>query len=165
MKTHWLRYLLLLLFLSLFVCDPGFAQFNQGNAPSSTNYFFAKPNELTLTVSVLGFVQRPGRYEISSTIDLINLMALAGGATADGAMNDVKLLRMNDTGGQIHTRELHLNLEDISKFSSNELKLQPGDIIQVDRTGWSAFRDTFTVVVGAAIITGAVAQVVYATKR
>jgi protein involved in polysaccharide export with SLBB domain len=165
MKTYWCRYIFVLLFLSLFVCDPGFAQLNQGNTPSSTNYYFAKPNEITLTVSVLGFVQRPGRYEISSSIDLINLMALAGGATADGAMNDVKLLRMTETGGQIRTHEIHLNLEDISRFTSNELKLQPGDIIQVDRTGWSAFRDTFTVVVGAAIITGAVAQVIYATKR
>ncbi len=165
MKTHSCRHLFFLLFIPLFICDSGFAQFNQGNATSATNYFFAKPNELTLTVSVLGFVQRPGRYEISASIDLINLMALAGGATADGAMNDVKLLRMTETGGQIRTREMHLNLEDISRFTSNELKLQPGDIIQVDRTGWSTFRDTFTVVVGAAIITGAVAQVVYATKR
>jgi protein involved in polysaccharide export with SLBB domain len=165
MKTHLYRYLFLLPIFSLVVCDPGFAQLNQGTATSATNYFFAKPNELTLIVSVMGFVQRPGRYEISSTIDLINLMALAGGATPDGAMNDVKLTRIDETAGQIRTREIHMNLENIARFTSNDLKLQPGDIIQVDRTGWSAFRDTFTVVVGAAIITGAVAQVVYATKR
>jgi protein involved in polysaccharide export with SLBB domain len=163
MKKHGCCYLIFL--LSLFVSNPGFAQLNQGTATSATNYYFAKPNELTLIVSVVGFVQRPGRYEISSTIDLINLMALAGGATPDGAMNDVKLTRMTETAGQIRTRETHMNLEDISRFTLNELKLQPGDVIQVDRTGWSSFRDTFTVVVGAAIITGAVAQVVYATKR
>ena len=165
MKARGGLYFPLLVSLSLLYCDPVFAQMAQGSNPSSTNYFFAKPNELTLTVSVMGFVQRPGRYEISSTIDLINLMALAGGATPDGALNDVRLTRMMESGGQIRTRELHMNLLDISRLTSNELKLQPGDIIQVDRTGWSAFRDTFTVVVGAAIITGAVAQVVYATKR
>jgi protein involved in polysaccharide export with SLBB domain len=154
-----------LLFLSLLGFAPGFAQLNQGSVTSATNYNFAKPNELTLIVSVVGFVQRPGRYEISSTIDLINLMALAGGATADGAMNDVKLTRITEIAGQVRTREIHLNLEDISRFTVNELKLQPGDIIQVDRTGWSAFRDTFTVVVGVAVVTSAVAQVMYATKH
>jgi protein involved in polysaccharide export with SLBB domain len=165
MNTHRCCYLFLLISLSLFVFAPGFAQLPQGSATSATNYYFAKPNELTLIVSVVGFVQRPGRYEISSTVDLVNLMALAGGPTPDGAMNDVKLTRMAEIAGQIRTREYHLNLEEISKLTSNELKLSPGDLIQVDRTGWSSFRDTFTVVVGAAIVTGAVAQVIYATRR
>jgi protein involved in polysaccharide export with SLBB domain len=163
MNTH--RCCSLLLFLSLLGFAPGFAQLNQGSMTSPTNYYFAKPNELTLIVSVVGFVQRPGRYEISSTVDLVNLMALAGGPTPDGAMNDVKLTRLTETGGQIRTREIHLNLEEISKITSNELKLQPGDIIQVDRTGWSSFRDTFTVIVGVAVVTSAVAQVMYATKH
>jgi len=165
MKSHTCCYLLLVLTLLVIAAPSGFAQITPASSTSATNYYFAKPNDLTLIVSVIGFVQRPGRYEISSSVDLINLMALAGGATADGAINDVKLTRMVETGGQIRTREYHLNLEDLSKLTSNELRLQPGDIIQVDRTGWSAFRDTFTVVVGAAIITGAVAQVVYAAKR
>jgi protein involved in polysaccharide export with SLBB domain len=168
MNTYKCCYLFLLLSLSLFVFAPGFAQGTlgtQGSGTSATNYYFAKQNELTLIVSVVGFVQRPGRYEVSSTVDVVNLMALAGGPTADGAMNDVKLTRMTEIEGQIRTREYHLNLEEISKITANELKLQPGDVLQVDRTGWSAFRDTFTVVVGAAIVTGAVAQVIYATKR
>jgi len=163
MNTH--RCCSLLLFLSLLGVAPGFAQLNQWSTTSPTNYYFAKPNELTLIVSVVGFVQRPGRYEISSSIDLVNLMALAGGATPDGAMNDVKLTRITETAGQVRTRVIHLNLEDISTFTVNDLKLQPGDIIQVDRTGWSAFRDTFTVVVGVAVVTSAVAQVMYATKH
>ena len=165
MTTHKCCYLFLFISLSFFVFAPGFAQFTQGSAPSATNYYFAKPNELTIIVNVVGFVQRPGRYEISSTIDLINLMALAGGATPDGAMNDVKLTRVTDTGGGIRMREFHLDLGEISRFTPVDLKLQPGDIIQVDKTGWASFRDTFTVVVGAAIITGAVAQVIYATRR
>ena len=132
---------------------------------TTSNYYFAKPNELTIIVNVMGFVQRPGRYEISNTIDLINLMALAGGATPDGAMNDVKLTRVTESDGRIQMRELHVNLEQVARLTSNELRLLPGDIVQVDRSGWAGFRDTFTVVVGAAIITGAVAQVVYASKR
>ena len=165
MNTHRCCHLLLFITLALVVVAPGFAQFTQGSVPSATNYFFAKPNELTLVVSVIGFVQRPGRYEISSSVDVVNLIALAGGPTSDGAMNDVKLTRVTEIDGQIRTHEYHLNLEDISKTLLNELRLQPGDIIQVDRTGWSAFRDAFTVVVGLGVITSAVAQVMYATKH
>ena len=155
----------LLLFAPLFVLPSSLAQVRQEGTLSASNYYFAKPNELTIIVNVMGFVQRPGRYEISNTIDVVNLMALAGGATPDGALNDVKITRITETEGRIRLREIHLNLEDISRLIYNDLRLQPGDIIQVDRTGWSSFRDTFTVVVGAAIITGAVAQVIYATKR
>ena len=165
MNTHRCCYLFLLISLSLFVFAPGFAQLNQGSVQSATNYVFAKANELTLIVSVVGFVQRPGRYEISSTIDAVNLMALAGGPTADGNMNDVKLTRTTEVDGQLRAREYHLNLEEISKLTGNELRLQQGDIIQVDRTGWSSFRDTFTVVVGLGVITSAVAQVMYATRH
>jgi hypothetical protein len=41
----------------------------------------------------------------------------------------------------------------------------PGDIISVDRTGWSTVKDVFGVIVPAAIITTAVAEVIYATRR
>ena len=41
----------------------------------------------------------------------------------------------------------------------------PGDIISVDRTGWSTVKDVFGVIIPAAVITGAVAEVIWATKR
>ena len=50
---------------------------------TTSNFYFAKPNELTIIVNVIGFVQKPGRYEISKSIDLVNLIALAGGAVPD----------------------------------------------------------------------------------
>jgi protein involved in polysaccharide export with SLBB domain len=132
---------------------------------SSSNFYFAKPNELTIIVNVVGHVQRPGRYEISSSIDLINLMALAGGATPDGALNDVKITRMNAVDERIRMRELHVNLEEVASLLPAELRLYPGDIIQVGKSGWASFRDSFSVVVSAAIITTAVSQIIIATKR
>ena len=67
MHTHRTRNLFILSILLFLGILPGFAQLSQGTATSATNYYFAKANELTLIVSVMGFVQRPGRYEISST--------------------------------------------------------------------------------------------------
>ncbi len=148
------------------------AQINAGGLLSSTtiqnstsNYYFAKPNELTIVVDVMGMVQRPGRYEVSNRVNLVNLLALAGGGTADAAMDDVRITRILETEGGTRLRVLHLDLEDLSKVDPADLTLQPGDVIQISRSGWASFRDTFTVVVGTAIITGAVAQVIYATRR
>jgi protein involved in polysaccharide export with SLBB domain len=147
------------------------AQINESSMISATstersisNYYFAKPNELTIIVSVLGFVQRPGRYEVSRTIDLINLMALAGGATPEGQMDDVKITRASEVDGRIRMSELHINLEKVAKLTSDDLRLLPGDIIQVDRSGWAGFKDAITVIVGAADITTAVAEVMIAKK-
>ncbi|MBP1648984.1 MAG: hypothetical protein H6Q30_2429, partial [Bacteroidetes bacterium] len=61
---------------------------------TTSNYYFAKPNELTIVVNVIGNVTRPGRYEISKSIDLVNLIALAGGATVDGTLSEIKITRL-----------------------------------------------------------------------
>ena len=162
--------------ISLTLCAGyAFAQGERGTllsptlvASSTTNYYFAKPNELTITVDIMGFVQRPGRYELSNTVNLVNLLALAGGPTADGALNDVKVTRLVETEGKVTSKVLKINLDDISTLQPQDLSLSHGDVIQIDRTGWSVFRDAFGIVVSAAVITGAIAQVIYvidATKR
>ena len=132
---------------------------------TTSNYYFAKPNELTIIVNVLGYVQRPGRYEISSSIDLVNLMSLAGGATPDGTLSDVKITRVSEIDGRVRMREIHLNLDEVAKLTPNELRLLPGDVIQIDRNGWAGFKDVFTVIVGAAVIVTAISYVVIAKKQ
>ncbi|HLP15724.1 MAG TPA: SLBB domain-containing protein [Bacteroidota bacterium] len=132
---------------------------------TSTNYYFARPNDLTIIVNVVGFVQRPGRYEIASTIDLINLISLAGGPMPDGALNKVTITRIVKTGEQTTWKNIHVDLEDLRAVKSSDLLLEPGDVIAMDRTAWSAFRDGFSVVVSGAIIATAVSQVIIATRR
>lgn len=148
-----------------------YGQFDQGNFLSATstqqttsNYYFAKPNEITIVVNVLGFVQKPGRYEISKNVDLVNLLSLAGGATPDGTLSDVKITRIVEIEGKIRMREFSLNLEEIARVNRADLILSPGDVIQVGRSAWSGFRDVFGVVVGAAVIVTAVATVITASK-
>lgn len=148
------------------------AQVNQGSLVSalsqgmtSTNYYFARPNDLTIIVNVVGFVQRPGRYEIATSIDLVNLLSLAGGPTADGTLSKVTVTRIVSGEGKLQTRQVHLDLEDFNGVRADDLALAPGDMVNVGRTSWSVFRDAFGVVVSAAVITSAVAQVIYATRR
>ena len=130
---------------------------------STSNYYFARPNELTIVVDVIGFVQRPGRYEISNKVSLVNLLALAGGGNADATLDDVTITRVLETGTGTRLRVLHLNLEDLSKIEPADLVLQGGDVVQVPQRSWVSFRDAFQIVVGLAVITTAVAQVIYAS--
>jgi hypothetical protein len=132
---------------------------------SPTNYFYAKPNELTHVVSVVGFVQRPGRYEVSTTIDVYNLLALAGGPSVDGTLSDIRITRFAEVDGKIRWRELRLNLEDLTGMNPQDLKVLAGDIIRVERSGWSGFRDALVIVGAAALVVSATAQMMYATKR
>ncbi len=150
---------------------PCIAQIDQGNFVSATtvdkstaNYYFAKPNELTIIVKLIGFVQRPGRYEMSNTIDLPNLISLAGGPTADGSLSDIEVFRMLKTETRLERKEIAVDLEKIVKSKPDDLALQPGDFIRVNRTNWSIFRDAFGIVVNVAIIVSAVATAIYATR-
>ena len=132
---------------------------------TSTNYYFARPNDLTLIVNVVGFVQRPGRYEIASSIDLINLISLAGGPTPDGSLSKVTIIRLEGKGEKTTRREIHVDLDDLSVVKQEDLQLAPGDLILVNRTNWAKFRDAFEVVVEASAITIAVTQIISLTKK
>ncbi len=164
--------MLMLLMAAGIVASSVFAQVDQSGLLSATsaqttttNYFYAKPNELTIVVSVVGYVPRPGRYEISKTIDLINLIALAGGATSDGTLGDVRITRFVGPYGAPNIHEIKLNIENVSNVMPADLVLYPGDVVHVTRSSWATLRDVFSVIGYAAIITTAAAQVVIASRR
>ena len=162
---------LLFLLLVLLVSE-GFSQQEQAGFVSAsslnlttTNYYFAKPNEMTIVVTVIGEVQRPGRYEISKSIDLINLLGLAGGANSDGTLGDVTVTRLAEQGGYIKRNELHLDLASLARVTSAELVVSPGDIISVGHSTWATVRDVFLVTASAAVITTAITQVIIVTRK
>jgi len=131
---------------------------------TSSNFYFAKPNELTIIVNVVGSVQRPGRYEISKSIDLVNLVALAGGATTEGNLGDVKVTRLLEAEGRITRGEYTLDLEDITKINPRDLVLAPGDVIYVGRSSWVFWRDSFTVIATVALVVTSISYVVIAKQ-
>ena len=162
---------LLFLLLVLLVSE-GFSQQEQAGFVSAsslnlttTNYYLAKPNEMTIVVTVIGEVQRPGRYEISKSIDLINLLGLAGGANSDGTLGDVTVTRLTEQGGYIKRNELHLDLASLARVTSSDLVVSPGDIISVGHSTWATVRDIFLVTASAAVITTAITQVIIVSRK
>jgi len=134
------------------------------NAQAGSYYYVARPGELTMQVNIWGFVQHPGRYEVSSSTDLVQLLSYAGGPTQDADMTDVRITRFIRRDGVIATREMRLNLKQLDKVEEARLLLQPGDTIFIDHTSWLTIRDVVSVVTTAAIVTAAVAQILNYTK-
>ena len=165
--TRPLILLLLLIFTSRALSQPDRAGFVSASSLNltTTNYYFAKPNEMTIVVTVMGQVQRPGRYEISKSIDLINLLGLAGGANSEGTLGDVTVTRFTEQGGFIKRKEIHLDLDALAAVTSADLGVSPGDIISVGRSTWATVRDIFLVTASAAVITTAVTQVIIVTRK
>lgn len=145
--------------------NPGTFLNSSMQGATSTNFYFARPNDLTILVDVVGFVQRPGRYEIASSIDLINLISLAGGPTPDGDLSSVNIVRMVGKGENTTRSEIKIDLEDLSSVKQEELHLMPGDLIFMDRTNWAAFRDNFGVISSVTALTISIVQMYIVVQR
>ena len=128
--------------LLLGLVQVGLSQFDRSSPGASipggtlSNYRFAGPNELTITVSILGAVRAPGRYEISRTINLLDLIALAGGWREDiqGAtanISEITVARFVQTASGIERREIILDLSTRSGLNEKYLTLQEGDFVYI----------------------------------
>lgn len=131
---------------------------------SVANYYYAKPGDLTIVVNVWGFVQKPGRYEVSGTTDLVQLIALAGGPAEYADMSAVRITRLAEAGGEQKKREFTVDLDDLTVLTDEQLALKPGDTIVVDPSGWFSLRDILSGATAVAVLVVAVVQIINLTK-
>lgn len=172
MKSYYTLKLPTILVLILMFSLSAYSQSTQSglaptfpSASAASYYYVAKPGELTMQVNVWGFVKTPGRYEVSSSTDIIQLLSFAGGPIQYAKMDEVRVTRFEKVDSTYTRREFTLDLESLARLDSTHLALYPGDTIFIDHSGWLTFRDVFSVVTTAAVITSAIAQIIYATRR
>lgn len=169
-RTTLFRFLALSLLLTVPFFTPA-QSIQSGLAPTlpsasaAAYYYIAKPGELTMQVNVWGFVKNPGRYEVASSTDLIQLLSFAGGPVQYANINEVRIASIMTAEGNSTARERTVDLEDFLKLSESDLGLRPGDTIFIDHTGWLTVRDVFSVFTTVAIITSAIAQLIIASSR
>jgi protein involved in polysaccharide export with SLBB domain len=136
---------------------------SQSGASSAAYYFISKPGEITMSINLWGYVRNPGRYEVPISTDLVQLVSYAGGPLADADMESVKISRVVRRDDAIRTVEFLVNLRRLDKLDEKARGLEPGDTIFIDTPSFS-WRDAFSVVTTAAIITAAVANAVVAMR-
>jgi protein involved in polysaccharide export with SLBB domain len=118
-----------------------------------------------MQVNIWGVVEKPGRYEIPTSTDLIQLVSYAGGPGKDADLGSVRVTRFLKREGGVNKMQFTINLDDLHQVEDAKLVLYPGDTIFIDHTGWVTLRDVFGVVTTAALVTAAVAQIINATNR
>jgi protein involved in polysaccharide export with SLBB domain len=128
---------------------------------ATANYRFADANELPITVTLLGPVARPGRYEISRKIDLLNLIALSGGWLDQADMANVTISRVRSSADPLNRTELLLDLENPSEIAGKFLQLQEGDYVYVGTSHRLTLPVILSIVAAATAITTAIAYISY----
>jgi polysaccharide biosynthesis/export protein len=106
-------------------------------------------------VYALGAVSRPGGFVVSNDraqLTTLKLLALAGGLDRVAKADHAVIVRKDSNGQQ---REVAVDLKKIMKFQSEDVRLQPSDILYVPK---SAAKQTLlrTVELSVAIGTGVV---------
>ncbi len=83
----------------------------------------------SLMIYVLGKTNRPGRFELNDTIDVLQALALAGGLNPFARSGQVKIFRKGPTG----TRIIPFDYDAVSKGEQLEtnIELERGDVIVV----------------------------------
>lgn len=81
-------------------------------------------------VSLLGEVQRPGRYVLSGELSLLQLLAQAGGLQ-DDAGDVAVVLRSNPAGGPTYRFEVPISPRQQPWQQAYDMPLQAGDIVQI----------------------------------
>lgn len=81
-------------------------------------------------VSVLGAVERPGKYPISAATTVLDVLAEAGGVAEDGSWS-IRLVQQQPDGQSVQ-RDIDLNHLVASGKSSVDLRVRNGDVIFVD---------------------------------
>jgi len=86
-------------------------------------------------INIFGEVKSPGKYYLKSSENLSNLLALAGGPTANGNLSRIRILNLG--------KEKTLNFEKILKQGKkiDELDLNPGDVVIVPRRFMPALQE------------------------
>ncbi|MFN5163730.1 MAG: SLBB domain-containing protein [Cyanobacteriota bacterium] len=99
----------------------------------------------TISVNVVGEVERPGPQSIKANSPLSQALLSAGGLTRRASASNVRLLRLESNGT---IRQASISYDPASPMGSNSNPpLQQGDVVVVDRHGWAKANDNLKSVV------------------
>ncbi len=135
------------------------------NTNVNSYYYFVRPGEATMEISVWGTVESPGAYQIGTEYDLGMVLSLAGGPEFGVRQErSERRVTLELYRGQAGTRSLvyEASLNQAVSAPERYPSLQDGDVLIVetlerDRFSW---RDALTIVAGVATLTLAVERIV-----
>jgi len=157
--------------LLLFFASISFAQlFESGTrivtgGGSSAYYFVGKTGELTITVNLWGFVRNPGRYEVPSSTDLVQLISYGGGPLKEAKLKDVKIIRSVREDTTIVEKVIKVNVEKIIEDGEPSPILLPGDTVVVPGGSIDVIKDILAILRDIGLAAGGIAAIINVLRR
>jgi ribosomal protein L18E len=157
--------------LLLFFASISFAQlFESGTrivtgGGSSAYYFVGKTGELTITVNLWGFVRNPGRYEVPSSTDLVQLISYGGGPLKEAKLKDVKIIRNVREDLTIVEKVIKVNVEKIIEDGEPSPILLPGDTVVVPGGSIDVIKDILAILRDIGLAAGGIAAIINVLRR
>jgi len=139
--------------------DSLFAQdlFNLQSAPVGSNapsyYYLGGREGLTIGVNLWGFVKNPGRYEVPSSTDLVQLISLGGGPLEQAQLDGVKIVRqLLRPDSTYKTEVIPVDLKNYQQTGQKTPLLLPGDTVIVPGSTFALLREFFSMFRDVALI-------------
>ena len=108
---------------------------------NTSNNIFLMPGDIVTVphggiVYALGAVNRPGGFAVSNDrnqLTTLKLLSLAGGLDRTAKSDRAVIVRKDASGQQ---REVEVDLKRVMKFESEDVRLQPSDILYIPKSGF-----------------------------
>jgi len=115
---------------------------------SAAVYNLSDPFGANMEVNLWGFVRYPGRYIVPISTTFMDLMSFAGGPTENSNLEEIRILRINDSLSKQPTKIIKLNYDDLlwqDNIKTNKTPVNPllkaGDVILVREEKRYTFRE------------------------
>jgi len=137
------------------------------NTGGSSYYDMSLGAGLTIPVNLWGFVKNPGRYVVSSSTNLVQLLSYGGGPSELARITDIKIVRDKKVDSTIKQFVLLCNLEQFQTTGdvSQNPMLYPGDTIIVPGNAISSVQSTLSIVRDLALVLQVIATIILVTKK
>ena len=124
-----------------------FGQQNNAIGSNAPSYYYLGGKEgLMIGVNLWGFVDKPGRYEVPSSTDLVQLISYGGGPLVGANLSKVKIVReILQADSSYKTEVIHVDLEHFEKKGAQPVLLLPGDTIIVPGSTFSTLQEVLPV--------------------
>ncbi len=135
--------------------------------PMSPSYYALNGESgLTISVNLWGYVGKPGRYDVPSSTDLVQLISLAGGPTADAELNKVEIVRQEmQPDSTFRPKVIPVNLEKFKSDGDQTPLLSPGDTIIVPGSSTESLRLALSILAPLFSLVTAVGTLILILRR
>ncbi|MCL5267707.1 MAG: SLBB domain-containing protein [Bacteroidetes bacterium] len=156
----------------LLFADSVFAQglFGNQNVPigsSAASYYYLGGKEgLTISVNLWGFVKNPGRYDVPSSTDLVQLISFGGGPLEHAQLDGVKIIRqIMQPDSSYKTEVIPVDLQKFQLTGQKTPLLLPGDTIIVPGSTFDAIQQIVALFRDVALIFSGVGTLVLVLRQ